>query len=83
MKVADTPSLEENSVLLTRLPVFDDKRRLWGYELYCVGVGIGVGTVIGSLYPASSGSSPVTGGNHTIGYSCPESTFARGLFVLS
>ncbi|MGB8427844.1 MAG: hypothetical protein WCD88_18815, partial [Desulfobacterales bacterium] len=25
------------TVSLARLPVFDDKRRLWGYELFCVG----------------------------------------------
>ena len=30
------PAVEERAVFLTRLPVFDEKRRLWGYELYCV-----------------------------------------------
>jgi EAL and modified HD-GYP domain-containing signal transduction protein len=31
------PSIEvqQDSISLTRLPVFDVKRRLWGYELYC------------------------------------------------
>ncbi len=28
---------ETATVSLARIPVFDDKRRLWGYELFCVG----------------------------------------------
>jgi EAL and modified HD-GYP domain-containing signal transduction protein len=32
-----SPETDANIVSLTRLPVFDDQNRLWGYELFCVG----------------------------------------------
>lgn len=40
--MADIPNEQpgkgpEDTVSITRLPVFDEKRRLWGYELYCFG----------------------------------------------
>jgi len=37
MTQGNNPAAEENVINLTRLPVFDDNRRLWGYELFCVG----------------------------------------------
>ncbi len=30
---------DRSSVSIARQPIFDEKRRLWGYELFCVGEG--------------------------------------------
>jgi EAL and modified HD-GYP domain-containing signal transduction protein len=37
-----TPPLS-HSVSIARQPIFDENRRLWGYELFCVGVGPSAG----------------------------------------
>ena len=33
------PSSPSTSVSIARQPIFDENRRLWGYELFCVGEG--------------------------------------------
>ncbi len=33
-----TPNENSNSVSIARQPIFDRKRRLWGYEIFCVGI---------------------------------------------
>ncbi len=33
-----TPNENSNSVSIARQPIFDGKRRLWGYEIFCVGI---------------------------------------------
>ena len=42
------------TVSLARLPVFDDNRRLWGYELFCVGGAVSAGDPAGTESAASS-----------------------------
>ena len=58
MTESKLPETDTNTVSLSRLPVFDEQNRLWGYELFCVG---GAGTTLHSpgkdsvaLYVANS-----------------------------
>ena len=37
MAIDSSPDSAADTVTLTRLPIFDEKRRLWGYELFCFG----------------------------------------------
>jgi len=38
MTMTKTPNENSNSVSIARQPIFDKKRRLWGYEIFCVGI---------------------------------------------
>ena len=38
MTMTKTPKENSNSVSIARQPIFDRKRRLWGYEIFCVGI---------------------------------------------
>ena len=40
MSEASKPSSPSASVSIARQPIFDENRRLWGYELFCVGEGL-------------------------------------------
>jgi EAL and modified HD-GYP domain-containing signal transduction protein len=38
MTMTKTPNENPNSVSIVRQPIFDKKRRLWGYEILCMGI---------------------------------------------
>jgi EAL and modified HD-GYP domain-containing signal transduction protein len=50
MTMTKTPNENSNFVSIARQPIFDKKRRLWGYEIFCVGIfeSTGLGSSEGS-----------------------------------